>query len=141
MEINYNRLASVTVANNAMQLNNVSDFSVQSMQISITKEVIFNDRAEELLTRAVNNRTRERNYFRLYCQLLEGEITEVEFEKEIDEHEDDYVVCNDNEATIDDLRTAHRLIDGIKDVGDLDSLVDLFSFNQASVKKCLTATV
>ena len=34
------------------------------------------DRLKELMTRAVNNRTRERNYFKLYCEMLDGNITE-----------------------------------------------------------------
>ena len=36
---------------------------------------------QELLTRAVNNRTRQRNFFRLQNSMLEGQITEEEFYK------------------------------------------------------------
>ena len=42
------------------------------------------DRMSQLLIRAVNNRTRERNYFKLCNQLLDKEITDEEFEKEIE---------------------------------------------------------
>ena len=70
------------------------------------------DRLKELMTRAVNNRTRERNYFKLYCEMLDGNITEEEFDKEIEEHEDKYIIKQDKDASIEDiewlLRSAHR---------------------------------
>lgn len=73
------------------------------------------DRASQLLVRAVNNRTRERNYFRKYCELLEEEITEEEFDQEIEEHEDEYVISNTEEANMDDIRLALALCPYLKD--------------------------
>ena len=96
------------------------------------------DRMSQLLIRAVNNRTRERNYFRLYNQLLDKEITDEEFDKEIDEHEDDYVVSNNEEADINDIEVAISLCPYLKDVKDVDDMADLFSFSGNSIRKSLT---
>lgn len=95
------------------------------------------NRMSELLIRAVNNRTRERNYFRLYNQLLENEITDDEFDKEIDSNEDDYVVLNNEDADINDIKTALLLCHHLKDVKDVDDMADLFSFSNDSIRKNL----
>lgn len=95
------------------------------------------DRMSQLLIRAVNNRTRERNYFKLYNQLLEKEITDDEFDKEIDEHEDDYVVSNNEEADMNDIEVALSLCPYLKDVKDVDDMADLFSFSGNSIRKSL----
>ena len=96
------------------------------------------DRMSQLLIRAVNNRTRERNYFRLYNQLLDKEITDEEFDKEIDEHEDDYVVSNNEEADMNDIEVAISLCPYLKDVKDVVDMADLFSFSGNSIRKSLT---
>ena len=95
------------------------------------------DRASQLLVRAVNNRTRERNYFRKYCELLENEITEEEFDRENDEHEDEYVIANTEEADADDIRLALSLCPYLKDVQDVDAMADIFSFNERSIRESI----
>lgn len=95
------------------------------------------DRKNELLIRAVNNRTRERNYFRLYTQLLEKEITDEDFDKEIESNEDEYVVSNNEDADINDINIALSLCPYLKDVKDVDEMADLFSFNNDSINKSL----
>lgn len=95
------------------------------------------DRMSQLLVRAVNNRTRERNYFKLYNRLLDKEITDEEFDKEIDENEDDYVVANDKEADMNDIEVALSLCPYLKDVKDVDDMADLFSFSSNSIRKSL----
>ena len=55
------------------------------------------DRLKDLMTRAINNRTRERNYFKLYCDMLGGNITEDEFDREIEQNEDKYIIKQDCE--------------------------------------------
>ena len=95
------------------------------------------DRMSQLLIRAVNNRTRERNYFRLYSQLLENEITDEEFDKEIEENEDDYVVSNNEDVDLNDIEVALSLRHYIKDVKDVDDMADLFSFSDKSIRKSL----
>ena len=95
------------------------------------------DRMSQLLIRAVNNRTRERNYFRLYSQLLENEITDEEFDKEIEENEDDYVVSDNEDVDLNDIEVALSLRHYIKDVKDVDDMADLFSFSDKSIRKSL----
>lgn len=95
------------------------------------------DRMSQLLIRAVNNRTRERNYFKLCNQLLDKEITDEEFEKEIDENEDNYVLSNNEEADMNDIEVALSLCNYLKDVKDVDDMADLFSFSDNSIRKSL----
>lgn len=103
-----------------------------------TKTLGNKDRINELLIRAVNNRTRERNYFRLYNQLLEKDITDDEFDNEIDKNEDDYVVTNNEDADLNDINIALSLSPYLKDVKDVDDMADLFSFSDNSIRKSLS---
>ena len=86
-------------------------------------------RLVELLINAVNNRTRQRNYFRLYCQLLENEITEKEFDNEIDDNEDEYVINNDKDYSENDIELISELKGRILDFDCefIDDIEDLFS--------------
>lgn len=86
-------------------------------------------KAIEFLRTAINNRTIERDYFRRYCEMLLGEISEEDFEKEIDEHEDWYVVSNYYIPDKDDIRLALCLSRGLKDVKTSEDLASLFSFD------------
>ena len=54
----------------------------ESVQRIVTR-IVHVDRLSELLIRAVNNRTRERNYFKKLVEFFQDEITEEEFDKEI----------------------------------------------------------
>lgn len=95
------------------------------------------DKVKDFLVRAVNNRTRERNFFKLYNKLLEKRITDEEFDKTIEDQEDDFVVSQDQNADLNDLRLALFLASDIKDVEDADDVAALFSFSHESLKKCL----
>lgn len=129
------------IDNGNVKMLSVSN-GVQTAFVGVAENKALNmvtsiDRMSQLLIRAVNNRTRERNYFRLYNQLLEKEITEEEFDKEIDEKEDEYVVSNNEEADKNDIEIALALCSYLKDVKDVDDMADLFSFNDASIRKSL----
>ena len=129
------------IDNGDVKMLSVSN-GVQTAFVGVAENKALNmvtsiDRMSQLLIRAVNNRTRERNYFRLYNQLLEKEITEEEFDKEIDEKEDEYVVSNNEEADKNDIEIALALCSYLKDVKDVDDMADLFSFNDASIRKSL----
>ena len=95
------------------------------------------DKVKEFLVRAVNNRTRERNFFKLYSKLLERKISDAEYDQEVAEHEDDYVVSQDFNADLNDLSLALFLASDIKDVEDADDVAALFSFSHESLRKCL----
>lgn len=97
--------------------------------------VLFDEKLANLLVEAVNNRTRERNYFRKYIELLEGEISEDEFEKEIIENEDEYVRSLDKSPDLVDLKLALSIAHKIKDIKTLDDFTSLFSFNEQIVEK------
>lgn len=92
---------------------------------------------KELLIRAVNNRTRQRNYFRLYSQMLEKEISEDCFYKILDEHEDDFVISEAHKPTKEQVMLALKLSAKIKDVENSEELADLFSFDSAETDRHL----
>lgn len=91
----------------------------------------------ELAANAINNRTRERNFFRLSEQLSSGEITEDEYDLELDEREDEYVIkCNVKPSML-DLKIAASLAPRLMDVEDTDDLSVLFSFDESVIKHYL----
>lgn len=83
----------------------------------------------ELLINAVNNRTRQRNYFRLYCQLLAGNITRKNFDNEINNNENDYVISNNTAYAENDIELISELKGKILDFDCefIDDIEDLFS--------------
>lgn len=105
----------------------------------IITQVVNVDKLSELLIKAVNNRTRERNYFKKLVELFQNEITEDEFDREIEEHEDEYVVNTDEKPTREDIILACEAVKRIKDVKDVYDFSALFSFNQESIIKELEA--
>ena len=106
-------------------------FAGISQGSSVISRIVGADFSEmvELLTRAVNNRTRQRNYFRLHNYLLEGVISEDDFYREIEEKEDEYVVEEKETPSPERLRYAMILSQGIKDVQNSEDLSSLFSFS------------
>ena len=91
----------------------------------------------ELLIKAINNRTVERDYFRLYSELASGIISEEDFNKELDENEDNYVIQNDIIPTMEELKIAIMLVQEIKDVNTSEDLSSLFSFNSIEIDRLL----
>ena len=111
-------------------------FNVLYNIFSIERSV---DRERELLLRAVNNRTRERNFFRLYADYLEKIISEEEYERLLEEQQDEYVLPVPVEADTSDIETAVRLSGQIKDVESMDDFQSLFSFSDGSIHRAITA--
>ncbi len=103
----------------------------------ITGKLFEFDKAVSLLIRAINNRTIERNYFKLYSELLDRIITEDEFDKELNEHESEYVISNDIIPTKEELELVLKLIPHIKDVTNSEDLSSLFSFKSNQLDKLL----
>lgn len=114
-------------------------FSGVSRDNSIFKilNVDISPKVYELLKRAINNRTIERNYFRLYSELLDGTITEEEFDKEIEENESEYVISNNIIPSKEELMLALNISDDIKDVKTSEDISSLYSFNSIVVDKLL----
>ena len=105
------------------------------------KTELFNidltERLKKILIRAVNNRTRERNYFKLYCEMLDGIITEEDFDKEIDSHEDKYVINQNEDASIEDIELALEIYPDLMDVKDPNDMAEVFSFSDKSMQKSI----
>lgn len=95
------------------------------------------DRLKDLMTRAINNRTRERNYFKLYCDMLDGNITEEEFDKEIELNEDKYIIKQDHDASTEDIEVALEVSPSIMDVKSPDDMAEIFSFSEKSMQKSI----
>lgn len=95
-------------------------------------------RVFNLLIKAVNNRTIERDYFKLYCEMLMGNISEEQFEKELDDNESAYVVDCEETPSVQDLKLAVHLSNYIKDVKTSEDLSSLFSFNVNKIEKLLS---
>lgn len=89
----------------------------------------LNESTYKMLINAINNRTRERNYFRLYSELKDEIISEEEFERKLDSSEDDFVVCTDIIPSMEDVKKALFLSKQIKDVETSEDLSSLFSFD------------
>ena len=119
----------------------VSNERVTTFAGVVRNEVFFvdgiTDNIKELLMTAVNNRTRERNYFKNYVELLEGTISDEDFDKAIEDNEDDYVIQEDKEPTLEDVRCVLEMAPELKDVDSVEDLASLFSFKPNSMQKCL----
>lgn len=119
----------------------VSNERVTTFAGVVRNEVFFvdgiTDNIKELLVTAVNNRTRERNYFKKYVELLEGTISDDEFDKAIEDNEDDYVIPEDKEPTLEDVQCVLEMAPELKDVDSVEDLASLFSFKPNSMQKCL----
>lgn len=84
---------------------------------------------EKLLVQAVNNRTRERNYYHLYSRLLEKEISDEEFDAELETNPDKYVIYTDKIPSDEEFHDAIALSDFIMDTETTGDIESLFSFD------------
>lgn len=96
-------------------------------------------RMVDLLVKAFNNRTRERNYFRLYCQLLGEEITDDEFDNEIGMNESLYVVEAPEKMSAEDVFIAMRLSDRMMDIRTTDDFSSVFGIDDSSIDNYVKA--
>lgn len=97
------------------------------------------DKVLDIMSVAVNNRTRERNYFKLYSQLLENKISDEEFDRLIDENPDEYVQEPYRHFGPLELEIARRASENIMDVDDVSDMATLFSISNESIQKCIAA--
>ena len=91
----------------------------------------------DLLRTAVNNRTRERNYFRLLSQYLSEEISADDFDREIEENEDLYVLNCSRRPSRAQFEMACFLSNGLLGVDSPDDFFSLFSFSEEKTFKLL----
>ena len=137
-----NSITISTVVGNDMKITVATDGNYTAFA-GVAKNNTFNiersvDRVGELLVRAVNNRTRERNFFRLYADMLEQNITEEEYSRQLEECQDEYVLPLPVEADMTDIETAVQLSRHIKGVESMDDFQSLFSFSDGSIHHAIT---
>ena len=92
----------------------------------------ISDVERTMLVRAINNRTRERNYANICLQLAEGQITEEEFENEIMNNENKYVISFADKTSPEEIQIAAQLAAGVLDIETEEDFRELFSISSAS---------
>lgn len=116
-----------------MKTNNSTQ--LQTRRDSTPGIIEKNDLLVDLYIRAINNRTRELNYLKLYSQLLRGDISDNYFNEEIDKNEDDYIIPAGSDADSDEIELALQIAPNIKGVETVEDFMYLFSFSDKSVRK------
>lgn len=113
-----------------------------AITLSIHQQFVINieDKLLDIMAVAVNNRTRERNYFKLYSELLEQKITDEEFDRLIDENPDEFVQERYRDYGLLELEIARRASEKIMDVEDVSDMASLFSISDESIQKCIAAS-
>lgn len=133
MELN-NKTLNAVISTTNIDMQVTSTCVLMSMSNSTH---IFFDNSQSLLVRAFNNRTRERNYFKLYCEMLDGDITEAEFDEAIDKNPDDYVVPTGDDDSIANIQAAISLSQQLKSIDTIDDFTSIFQFSENKINKCL----
>lgn len=109
----------------------LGDGFVRRMTVESSQVII------DTLVQAINNRTKERNYFRLLSKLYSGETTEDEFESTINDNEGEFVVKMDKKPSMEELQVAFSASKDIMDVETTDDLCSLFSFSPYEFQKVI----
>lgn len=134
MELDNKPSAVISTTNIGMMIEDDCTF----LHMSNTT-VVFYDNSHKLLIKAFNNRTRERNYFKLCCEMLDGDITEDDFDKEIEQNPDDYVVPAGDDDSVVNIQAAISLTNKLKGIKTTDDFASLFQFSENKINKCLEA--
>lgn len=92
----------------------------------------------DLYIRAINNRTRQLNYFKLYSQVLRGDISDNDFDKEVYKNEDDYIIPVGADADSTEIELALQIAPNLKDIETVEDFMYLFSFNDKSIRKYMS---
>ena len=98
------------------------------------------DHIIDIMAIAINNRTRERNYFKLYSSLLENKISDEEFDRLIDENPDMYVQESYRDFSPLEIAIARKASEKIMDIKDLSDMAILFSISNRSIHKCIAVS-
>lgn len=101
------------------------------------KSICGENEAIKLLLKAVNNRTIERDYFKLYCEMLDNTVSEEEFDRIIAAKEDEYIVSESDTPSQIQLEIALKLSKYIRRVNGINDFTSLFSFNYKELHKIL----
>ena len=113
--------------------------TIEARSQTLHLEQTFFDQGIDLLIRAFNNRTRQYNFFKLYSDLLDGSISEDEYDRELDENEDKYVIPEPKETSPSDIEIAYYLSERMDGVDSTEDFTSLFSISDNSLSKLLGA--
>ena len=69
--------------------------------------------------------------------MLDGNITEDEFGREIEQNEDKYIIKQDFDASVEDIEVALEVSPSIMDVKSPDDMAEIFSFSKKSMQKSI----
>lgn len=67
--------------------------------------------------------------------MLENNITQEQFDKEIEQNESKYIISQDQDASPEDIKIALELCPSLMDTTSIDDMAELFSFNEESIRK------
>lgn len=73
-------------------------------------------------------------FFMLYAMLLNDEITQEEFDAEIEKHQDKYVILIGKRRSQNEIKIALRLKERMKGIDSMDDFQSMFSINNESIK-------
>ena len=106
----------------------------------MTENLNLQDHIIDIMAIAINNRTRERNYFKLYSSLLENKISDEEFDRLIDENPDMYVQEDYRDFSPLEIAIARKASEKIMDIEDLSDMAALFSISDRSIHKYIAVS-
>lgn len=89
----------------------------------------------DLLIKGFNNRTRERNYYRLYSSLLQGDISDEDFDREIESNPHRYVIPMNGDSTPEEISTALCVVPRLMDIDSTGDFEAAFSFKEGESEK------
>ena len=119
--------------------SNISEMSSTTKTIftefHFLPQQFFSGHYADIIRKAFNNRTRERNYYRLYTSLLEGDISEDDFNSEIDANEDLYVIDCPKQTSKEDIFFSVCVSRGWMDMDTTDEFTSIFEIDSDSVDK------
>lgn len=86
-------------------------------------------RKEEFFVTAIKNLRKKINFIILNNEFQNGDITDIDFEKEIEENPDKYVVTVDNLQNEHDLEILHEVITKVNEHFSIDEISEVFSID------------
>lgn len=88
---------------------------------------------EEFLITAIKNLRKKINFIHLNYEFQNGDINDIEFEKEIEENPDKYVVSVDHIHDETDLNILHEVITKVNENFTLDEISEVFSIDVTGI--------
>lgn len=91
------------------------------------------NRKEDFFINAIKNLRKKINFISLYNEFQNGDISDADFEKEIELNPDKYVVTVDNVKDNEDLMILHEVISKVNENLSIDEISEIFSIDLTGV--------